>query len=68
MIPAADRWGPFADGIEAAEQRAADLCRLLAAVETDPAALEQASYALNGLAGRDRRHVLASYAALHRSA
>ena len=85
MIPPGDKWGPFADGIEAAEQRArlrglralarvlcgpraADLCRLLAAAENDPAALEQASHALNGLAGRDRRHVLASYAALHRSA
>jgi hypothetical protein len=85
MIPPGDRWGPFADGIEAAEQRArlrglralarilcgpraADLCRLLAAAESDPAALEPAACALNRLASIDRRHVLASYASLHRGA
>ncbi|MCJ2011238.1 hypothetical protein [Methylobacterium sp. J-076] len=48
--------------------RAADLVRLLAQAEADPAALEPALAALNRLASHDRRHVLASYAALSRSA
>jgi hypothetical protein len=42
--------------------------RLLAQAEADPAALEPALAALNRLASHDRRHVLASYAALSRSA
>lgn len=81
MIPTGDRWGPFAEGLDAAEQRArlrslraisrlfcgpraADLCRLLAEAETNPAALEPASVAINRLAATDRRHVLAAYARL----
>ncbi|MGH1592384.1 hypothetical protein ACRBEV_33235 (plasmid) [Methylobacterium phyllosphaerae] len=48
--------------------RAADLCRLLAQAEADPAALEPALAALDRLPSNDRRHVLASYAALSRSA
>ncbi|MCJ2065745.1 hypothetical protein MKK63_24015 [Methylobacterium sp. J-088] len=48
--------------------RAADLCRLLAQAETDPAALEPACRALDALASTDRRRVLASYAALARAA
>lgn len=48
--------------------RAATLCRLLSSAETDPAALEPAADALNCLAPIDRRHVLASYAGLTRSA
>lgn len=36
--------------------------------ETDPDALHRASVALERLAGLDRRHVLASYARLHRPA
>lgn len=40
--------------------RVADPCRLLAQAETDPAALEPASVALNRLAPADRRNVLAS--------
>ena len=48
--------------------RAADLCRLLAQAETDPAALESACRALNALAATDRRQILASYAALARAA
>lgn len=85
LIPAADQWGPFAPGIEPAEQRARlralrqtarlligprgrGLCRLLAEAETDPASLEPACHALNALAANDRRQILASYAALTRSA
>lgn len=84
MIAASDRWGPFAEGIDPAEQRArlrslralakvyagpraADACRLLAQAETDPAALEPASVALNRLTPTDRRNVLASYARLSSS-
>lgn len=84
MIPARDQWGPFAEGIDLAEQRArlrslralakvyagpraADACRLLARAETDPAALEPASAALNRLAPIDRRNVLASYARLSKA-
>lgn len=48
--------------------RAATLCRLLSSAETDPADLEPAAEALNRLAPIDRRHVLASYASLSRSA
>lgn len=48
--------------------RAADLVRLLAQAEADPAALEPALAALDRLAANDRRHVLASYSALFRSA
>ena len=48
--------------------RGADLVRLLAQAETDSAALEPALTALDRLPSNDRRHVLASYAALHRSA
>lgn len=47
--------------------RAIGLCRLLAQAETDPAALEPASYALNTLAAADRRQILASYATLARA-
>lgn len=85
MMTAADRWGPFAQGLDPAEQRArlralrqttrlligprgADLCRLLADAETDPAALEPACRALDRLAATDRRQILASYGALARSA
>ncbi|WP_156375752.1 hypothetical protein [Methylobacterium sp. Leaf125] len=84
MILARDQWGPFAEGIDPAEQRArlrslralariyagpraAEACRLLAQAETDPAALEPASVALNRLAPTDRRNVLASYARLSSS-
>lgn len=48
--------------------RAADLVRQLAQAEADPAALEPALAALNRLASNDRRHILASYAALSCSA
>ena len=48
--------------------RAADLCRLLALAETDPAALEPACRALNAMAANDRRQIWAAYAALARSA
>ncbi|MCJ2093119.1 hypothetical protein MKK67_11515 [Methylobacterium sp. J-072] len=85
MMPPADRWGPFAAGLDPAEQRArlralrqtarlligprgANLCRLLAQAEADPAALEPACRALDALAATDRRQILASYAALARSA
>ena len=85
MMAGADRWGPFADGLDPAEQRArlralrqtarlligprgADLCRLLAQAETDPAALEPACRALDGLTATNRRQILASYAALARAA
>ena len=84
VIAAADQFGPWAPGLDAAEQRArlralrqtarllagprADgLCRLLAQAETEPAALEPASHALNTLAATDRRQILASYAALARA-
>ncbi len=48
--------------------RGSDLCRWLAQAETDAAALEPACRALNALAANDRRQILASYAALTRSA
>lgn len=48
--------------------RGADLVALLARAETDPAALEPALHALDRLAANDRRHILASYAALARPA
>lgn len=48
--------------------RGADLARLLAQAETDPSALEPALVALDRLPSNDRRHVLASYAALNRPA
>jgi hypothetical protein len=58
-----DRLGPiFAD------TAFADLCRLLAQAETDPAALEPANCALNALPADDRRQVLASFAAFARAA
>ena len=41
---------------------------LLRQAERDPAALEPAADALKRLAGLDRRHVLTSFAALHRQA
>lgn len=44
--------------------RGADLCRLLARAETDPAALDLALVALDRLPSNDRRHLLASYSAL----
>jgi hypothetical protein len=47
--------------------RAADLCRLLARAETDPAFIEPASHALNAMAATDKRAIWASYAALARS-
>ena len=85
MMAGVDRWGPFSDGLDHAEQRArlralrqmarlligprgADLCRLLAQAETNPAALEPACRALDALAATDRRQILASYAALARAA
>jgi len=85
MIAPVDHWGPFASGLDPAEQRArlralrqtarlligprgANLCRLLAEAETDPAALEPPCRALDALAANDRRQILASYAALTRSA
>ncbi|WP_264051669.1 hypothetical protein [Methylobacterium flocculans] len=85
MIAPCDTWGPFAEGIDPAEQRArlrslralakvyagpraAVVCRLLAQAETDPAALEPASVALNRLAPVDRRQILASFARLTASA
>ena len=46
--------------------RGAHLVALLHQAERDLAALEPALHALNHLAGLDRRHVLASYAALNR--
>lgn len=48
--------------------RAADLCRLLAAAEIDPASLEPACRALNAMAANDRRQIWAAYAGLIRSA
>lgn len=48
--------------------RGAHLAALLHKAERDPAALEPALHALDCLAGLDRRHVLASYAALNRPA
>jgi len=48
--------------------RAADLCRLLALAETDPAALEPACRALSAMAGTDKRQIWAAYAGLVRSA
>lgn len=48
--------------------RGADLVALLRQAERDATALEPALHALDRLAGLDRRHVLASYAALNRSA
>jgi hypothetical protein len=85
MIRPCDQFGPWAMGLDAAEQRArlramralarvlcgprgADLCRLLAQAETDPTTLEPALAALDRLPSNDRRHLLASYSALSRSA
>ena len=48
--------------------RGADLADLLRRAESDPSALPAAIDALDRLAGLDRRHVLASYAALNRPA
>lgn len=48
--------------------RGADLADLLRCAESDPTALPAAIDALDRLAGLDRRHVLASYAALNRPA
>ena len=48
--------------------RGTDLVRLLAQAENDPAALEPALAALDRLPSNDRRHLLASYAALARAA
>jgi hypothetical protein len=48
--------------------RGADLADLLRRTENDPAAIPAALHALDRLAGLDRRHVLASYAALNRPA
>ena len=45
--------------------RAANLCRLLAQAEIDPAALEPACRALNALAATDRRQIWASYCGLN---
>lgn len=83
-IPAADRFGPWSDRIDAAERlarlrslraivrfstgpRGDRLAGLLHRAEQDAAALEPALAALNALASLDRRSVLASFAALHRS-
>lgn len=83
MIAPADRWGPFADGIEPGERlarlrtlraiahlqlgrRGEILADLLRRAEADPAALAPAVAAINRLASLDRRHVLASFASLHR--
>jgi hypothetical protein len=48
--------------------RGADLADLLRQAENDPAVIPAAIHALDRLAGLDRRHVLASYAALNRPA
>lgn len=48
--------------------RGADLCARLREAERDPAALPLALGALDRLAPVDRRHVLATFAALHRPA
>lgn len=48
--------------------RGAELAEHLRHAERDPAALPLALAALNRLAGLNRRHVLASYAALNRPA
>lgn len=48
--------------------RGAGLADLLRRAEREPATLEPALAALNRLAALDRRHVLASYAALNRPA
>jgi hypothetical protein len=48
--------------------RATDLVRLLAQAEADATALEPALAALDRLPSSDRRHLLGSYAALHRPA
>lgn len=49
-------------------RRGAELAEHLLRAERDPDALPLAVAALNRLAGLDRRHVLASYAALNRPA
>lgn len=84
-IPAADRFGPWSDRIDAAERvarlrslraivrlttgpRGERLAVLLSRAEQDAAALAPALAALNALAALDRRMVLGSFAALHRSA
>jgi hypothetical protein len=48
--------------------RRAEFCHWLAKAEPDPIALEPACRAVNAVAANDRRHVLASYAALNRPA
>ena len=84
QISSADRFGPFADGIDAAERlarlrsmraivnlatgpRGEALARELYRAERDPARLPAAVAALDALAALDRRHVLASFARLHRT-
>lgn len=84
-IPAADRFGPWSDRIDAAERvarlrslraivrlstgpRGDRLAELLRRAERDTATLAPALAALNALAALDRRSVLGSFAALHRSA
>ena len=46
--------------------RGAAFTKALHRAETDPAQLEPALIRLNALAATDRRHVLASFASLHR--
>jgi hypothetical protein len=73
-IASADQFGAWALGLGPAElrarllidQRGADLCRLLARAETNPATMEPAFRALDALPATDRRQILASYAALNR--
>ncbi|WP_342111262.1 hypothetical protein [Methylobacterium sp. SI9] len=84
MIAAADRFGPFADGLDPAERlarlrsmraivnlttgpRGETLARALHRAERDPVHLPAAVAALDALAALDRRHVLASFARLHRT-
>ena len=85
MIPAADRFGPWADDIDRAERlarlrslraivrlatgpRGEALADELHRAERDASRLPFALAALDRLASLDRRQVLGSYAALHRSA
>lgn len=84
MIAAADRFGPFADGLDPAERlarlqamraivhlttgpRGDALAHELRLAERDPDRLPAAVAALDALAALDRRHVLASFARLHRT-
>lgn len=84
MMAAADCRGPYAPDLDPAEQsarlrafpvrpaatpaRARNLCRLLARVETELAALEPDRRVLDALPSNDKRQVRARYATLARAA